>query len=181
MKTLLFTIVSAFIINTAYAQQNDLAYLNSNELETYKPSIIKKNVIKTNTNHYYKTIFNNNTSKHVANLEKEILNYKIKNEAIYNATEAASYQVKFKRKNARALVTYSNSGEILSSNEIYHNIKVPYEISVSIAKSFPGWALEKSTLKIAYDHTKTLKKVYMIVIRKDGLNKHIEFDNMTLN
>ncbi|MEC3907775.1 hypothetical protein VOI54_12150 [Tamlana sp. 2201CG12-4] len=178
MKNVILTLVSVFIINTIHAQHNDLAYLNTNTFKYYSsPTHLKKETKFSGA--YYKAVVNTNSSEIVSKLERQILEYNLKNKSIYDNSEAASYLVRFKSTNAKALVNYNNNGEILSSKEVYKNIKIPDQIRNSIAQSFPNWSTEKSVFKINYTNNKTLKKLYIIVIKKGQSTKTLKYNGIT--
>ncbi|WP_282124225.1 hypothetical protein [Algibacter mikhailovii] len=173
MKTSFFTLACVCLLNISNAQHNDLALLNENTLYHYKPSTLKKEASSMPSYHYFKTVYNTNTLAVVHKLEKEILSYNIKESRIYDNSEAASYQIKLKQQQAKALVTFNNQGTILSSKEVYQNVRVPYKLRLHIAKSYPNWALEKSTLKVSYNTISGLNKTYIITIERKAQKKKI--------
>ena len=116
-----------------------------------------------------------NQNLKMTKLEKEILSYNIKESRIYDNSEAASYQIKLKQQQAKALVTFNNKGAILSSKEVYQNVRVPYKLRLHIAKSYPNWAFEKSTLKVSYNSISGLNKTYIITIKRNAQKKKIRF------
>lgn len=180
MKNLFLTIVSVLIINTITAQQNDLAYLNPNEFEVYNNKTINSEKNAEPTGAYYKKVVRANSSDIVSKLEKQVLNYNLKNKTVYDNSEAASYRVTFKNKSGKALVDYNNDGIILFSKEVYHNIRIPYQIRVSIAQLFPNWAIKKNTYRVNYSRDEHTKKEYSIIIEKGQSSKQLRYDGVTL-
>ncbi|WP_303317941.1 hypothetical protein Q4Q34_18695 [Flavivirga abyssicola] len=174
MKHLFLTLVALFIYATSNAQQNDLAFLSKSDAET-------THKFKRKTAHYgnayFRTVAIYSTSKIVTDLQQEVLNFNLKNDAIFDKSERATYRIVFNKNQGKAVVTYNTDGTIIASKETYKNIKLPYELRVKISKIYPEWAFEKNIYTLNYLNNKDLKALYTIQIKKGNAKKRLKFND----
>lgn len=173
MKHVFLTLVALFIYVTSNAQQNDLAFLSKNDVET-SHSIKRKTAYHGNP--YFRTVAIYGTSKIVTDLQQEVLNFNLKKHTVFDKSEKATYQIVFNKNQGKAVVVYNTDGTIIASKETYKNIKLPYELRVKISKTYPEWAFEKNTYTLNYLNDKDLKALYTIQIKKGNTKKLLKFN-----
>ncbi|TGV01494.1 hypothetical protein [Flavivirga rizhaonensis] len=174
MKHVFLTLVVLFIYATSNAQQNDLAFLSKSDVETTHS--IKRRTAH-NGNPYFRTVAIYGTSKIVTDLQQEVLNFNLKNNAVFDKSEKATYRIVFNKNQGKAVVIYNTDGTIIASKETYKNIKLPYELPVKISKTYPEWAFEKNTYTLNYRNNKNLKALYTIQIKKGNAKKLLKFND----
>ncbi len=168
MKHLSLTLLAVIAFTTSNAQQNQLAFLKQDRI-MMTPKLDRE--VSRFTKTYFESVAANHNSKIVRELQLEISNFNLKTSNIYDATEKASYHIRFKKRHCKASVTFSGDGKILSSKETYKNIKVPYQLRAKILKAYPGWSFKKNSYTITYALREDMKEVYSIHISKGNLEK----------
>ena len=177
MRTLILSI-ACFTVTVLTAQQNDLAFLDSNTIGT--KSMAPRN---------YKTTFESPNSIYlnerssvqpsiiVKQWREKLANYDLKGNSIFDNSEKATYQVKFKNEQVHIIADYDNNGKILSTKETYKNIKIPLELRVKISKEHPECLFLKTSFHLNYSHKNGIdKQYYKVQIRKENKNTSLKFD-----
>ena len=179
MKTLLVSITSIFIILATNAQNSDIAFLNANEVhftfKNVKAKTAEANTKTINVDYLEKNRFKQ-SSLEVRNLQNEIATFNLKESSVYDDTEEATYQIVFNKQYSKAIVTYNNNGEILASEEIFKNIKIPLSLRVKISKENPGWSFKRNLLTIIYNNDARIKKAYRVTITDGKRDKSLKFE-----
>lgn len=176
MKNLVLTVVSVLALNTINAQQELIAsvdVLGQNIMSESNNRIHKISSVET---HYFNRVKPLNNSKIVRNLENEIANYDIKSNSIYDDSEKATYQVSFKRKSAKAYVTFNNDGEILNSKETYKNVNLPLILRIKILKEHPAYTVSSNKVSISYYKFLGASISYKVIISKGKDKKCLKVD-----
>jgi len=178
MRNLFLTTVCVIALNTINAQQNDLASLDSNmiELESIKKNDVKTSLERPNSN-YLKERITDQFSSIVMQWKYRIANYDLKSESIFDDSEKATYRIVFNNKQVNIIVTYSNSGEVLETKEMYRNIKIPYELGALLTKEYAGWSFAKNAYYVAYSKESGVdRQNYKVQIVNGNLKKTLNFD-----
>lgn len=126
MKTLFLILVFGY---TNINAQNYLAYLEKIEFENLNNI---KNRPKSSTKKHTKNTVEYMTSKTVRELQKDILDFNLKTETIYDETEKSTYQVVFKNGKSRATVLYNNDGVIFWNNKF---LSPPTEVHKTVDRN----------------------------------------------
>lgn len=96
--------------------------------------------------------------------------------AKFDSENLSNYQITISSKDQNMVAYYDEDGNLLSTVEYLKNIEPPVEITRSLASTYPGWKLSKTSFHMAkYQHGKT-KEQYNLVLTKDGKKKHIHTD-----
>ena len=169
MKTLLLTIASVIAINTLNAQQTNIAFLNSDEIDTHLLSEHK--YVRESNSGDSKTISGTLESNFVKEIESEAFLYNIKNNNVYDNSEEATYRVIFKRKHGEIIAIYNNSGDILSKKGVFKNIRLPIDLRIKVSKTYPGWSFKSNTYYTHYIRNQELQEAYKIKITKKNRSK----------
>ena len=104
MKTFVLSFVSVFAVYTINAQQHGLASLNAEELNPIIDNVNalnKRSSTKAKNADYLTIVSFEQPSREVNNLEREIANFNIKEHAIYDDSENATYQIVFNKKKGK--------------------------------------------------------------------------------
>lgn len=175
MKKLVLVIVSVFAVNTINAQNNEIASIDVvNEIVLAKNSQ-KSNMISHKKFSYLESIKDFDGALVVQNLEKSIASYNLKEDAIFDNSEKASYSVSFNQKNARAQVDYNNEGEIVKAKEKYNNVKLPYQLAAYVSKNHAGFYIKNTTIYKEFKKNSGAKTSYKIVISNGTKVKTLKF------
>lgn len=178
MKTLVLSFISVFAVYTITAQQYDLAFLNTDEVNTIienVSSLKKSGAVKAKNAEYLTKVSIEQSSKDVKMFERDIANFNLKEHAIFDDSEEATYQIVFNKKRANAVVTYRYTGEVLSTKETYKNIRLPLHLRIKITKEHPGWAFKSNVLTIIYRKGKPVLRTYRVVISDGKREKNLRF------
>lgn len=178
MKTSILLIAYIFTLNVLVAQQNDIAFLDSNFMESinnttnvYRSSLSIPNSI------YLKESTILQSSSIVKQWRDKLANYSLKETSVFNDSEKSTYQVVFKNKQVSIIANYDNNGKIISTNETYKNIKMPFELRNKISKSHPQYSFVKNAYHITYSDKKgTEKQYYQIQIGNGNEKKTLKYD-----
>ncbi len=161
MRTIILSIVCVFALNKLIAQQNDLALLVSNITETeslttnsYKAGLAKPNSI------YLKENATTQFSSIVKQWREKLANYILKDTSVFDDSEKATYCIVFKNKQVNIVADYDSNGNILSTNETYKNIKIPFELRMKISKTHPKYSFLKNSYHLTYSYRNGIEKQY---------------------
>ena len=180
MKNLPLTLFSLLFFNSIYAQKSDLVYLNSTINQQFLTNTktgfenVKNKHLNTG---YLKSIDNSNASLIVENYENYIATYDLINTDIYDDSEKAKYQVEFKGKNVLIHSVYNNLGEIISTNEKYINIRIPYELTKILMINFPHWTMKSNSYLVFYDKIKGCQKIYIVKMKRKNQIDILKFNS----
>lgn len=100
-------------------------------------------------------------------LEREVANYNILESDLYR-DQYATYEVSFHIPEGRIVAVYDGQGKLIKTIERFQNIKVPKEISKSVAKRFPGFIISKDTYKVSYHRNGGVSKQEYKLTLKNG-------------
>jgi hypothetical protein len=113
-------------------------------------------------------------SKRIEAFQNLTANYNIKTNPVYTSNKPATYTVVFKEDNNQIINLYNHNGEILSSEQSFSDIKLPYALSSTITKKHPGWSIHKVTCKIAYTKGQAADIVYKVTLKNNGQTKTLK-------
>lgn len=178
MRTLILLIVCAFIVNKLSAQQNDLAFLDSGIVESKSIQLYSyKTLIVSLNSDYLEKRIPKESSSIITEWKYRLANYDLKNSSIFDDSEKATYRIAYKNKQVDIIAIYNNKGKILSTNETYRNIKLPFELMVKISKRYPDYAFVKNTYQTTYNSkTGINKQLYQVLIGNGNQKKTLKFD-----
>ena len=113
-------------------------------------------------------------AEYIQDVHEKISNFNIKKLKEYKA-EAKPFEVKFKYDKGDMLVRYDLNGNILSTDEKYHNVKLPKPILRELLKDIEGWGLAKTKYVLKYTDGE-LEDYYVVQIQKNGQKKQLKVD-----
>ncbi|OEK08168.1 hypothetical protein A8C32_01520 [Flavivirga aquatica] len=69
------------------------------------------------------------------------------------------------------------NGDILSSKEVFKNIKLPVNLRIAISKKYPKWLFKSNTYSIKYTKNKAIKKHIKLKLQMETKIKLYAFEN----
>lgn len=178
MKTLILSIACVFTLNKLIAQQSSLAFLDSKIVESKKLQIndYEHRSLSLNSN-YLEKRKTKEPSNIVTNWKNRLVNFDLKNSSVFNHSEKSTYQIIFKNKQVYIIAVYNDDNEILSTNETYRNIKLPFEVMEKISKEYPNYSFGKNIYHIKYDYKTGIDEhFYRVQIVNGNHKKTIKLD-----
>lgn len=169
MKNLVVGLLILGLTSLAFSQ-NEIAQLDVNseiEFETSKRAPVNLSFINS-----FATI---DISKRILSFQKVAANYDIKANSLYTPSKPSTYTVNFKEANNKIVNLYNHNGEILSSNQSYSEIRLPYAISSKIALEHAGWLINDIKCVISYTKGKDVDIVYKVKIKNGNQSKTLKF------
>lgn len=168
MKTLVLGLLFLGLANLTFAQ-NEIAYVENSEIE-FEAS---------KTGHINSSFINSfaftDISQRILSLQKVSADYDIKADPVYTPNQPTTYTVVFKEANNKIENFISHSGEILSSNQTFREIRLPHVISSKIVKEYPGWSVYGVACNISYTKGEAVNIVYKVKLRNGSHNKTLNF------
>lgn len=116
------------------------------------------------------------TPAKVLQLRQLAANYNIKNLPEYNEIEPATYLVNFNVENNQLVITYNQYGDIVSSYELYKNVKLPIELTQDVSKKYPGWSISQTKLEYEYSGKNNIESTYIIKVIHNNKKKIIKYN-----
>ncbi len=170
MKTTLFGLVFLGLTHLISAQNELAMETSTHKIKTYKSSKVEIH------NAQYLKADRQTTASFAANmktLQQLAANYNIKKDPVYSKNKSVTYTVHFQSKANTITAIYDYKGLILRSEEHYTDVRIPYQLSVKLAKDYPGWAFYKSTCQLNYDQSEGTARRYTVQLKKDDLIKTV--------
>lgn len=171
MKTFVIGLIAIGLTNLINAQ-NDLASVSNSDDLIYSTKI-SSNTSKDFNMEYLSETNQEGVSIIIQKLQKVVANYNIKTSEVYQPELTTTYTVNFSEDENTVVAVYNKDGEVISSNEHYQNIRLPYKISLEIAKKYPGWAFNNVQCEIVYAINNSVETKYKINLKKNRKSKNI--------
>ncbi|MGB3607044.1 MAG: hypothetical protein WA775_09725 [Psychroserpens sp.] len=175
MKNYLFGLCILGLTNLAFCQ-NDIAMSYPSVGNTYdmyfNDSAISKSAIKNYV--YLNETSSVNLASRIEQFHKIVANYDVKTESCYVANKKAKYKVDFKETFNKITATFDENGTILSTKEVYTNVRLPIALSQSISKSYPNWTIDHVECHILYDGDNS-SPTYKVRLKNGSQHKNIAF------
>ena len=158
-----------FLGFTTLAQsQNDLAIvtpsLNSSAVNS-KAKTLNSNYLKSSAKIY--------SAKRAKKLQKIAASYDIKKQDVYSPNRVGTYTVNFDETSNHIKAIYNNEGTLISAEETYNNIRLPYQISRRLTKDNPGWSFSKVQCKMNYTKGSDNTVIYHITMNNGNRSKTV--------
>jgi hypothetical protein len=80
------------------------------------------------------------------------------------------YDVEFRTRKGKLLASFSNKGELLSTNQNFKNVALPRDIAKGLVREHHGWIMTKNNYIAVGDGNGIFKEKYIVRLKKD--NKH---------
>ena len=109
----------------------------------------------------------------IKTLQKVAADFDIKQASFYSENKGITYTVNFQSNVNYITAIYDTQGIIISSEEHYENVRIPYHLSVELAKDYPGWSFQAIACSLSYDQKSGTVITYAIDLRKENKSKSI--------
>lgn len=109
----------------------------------------------------------------IKKLQKIAADYDVTKDAIYSKNKTITYDVVFEVNDNYIKAVYDHNGTILSSNEYYEDVRLPYVLILQLAKEYPGWSFDKSNCTILYSEKAEAKFSYRLKLKNGNKSKFI--------
>lgn len=162
MKTLVLGFFFLGFTNLMIAQNDLVAVTDSNQSLYSNSTKSMKNI------EYVNTVKQADISKKIVKLQKMIANYNIQTDKVYRSKRNTTYTVNFSEGDNKLQVIYDRHGKLLSSQENYQAIKLPYALSSELIKANPGWTLNQVHCSIQYNIDSEAKIEYKVVLKNEN-------------
>src|SRR5690606_35719954 len=173
MKSTFFGLLVLGITNLTIAQ-NEVAAVHFTTT-SYAPTFVTSN---SSLNDAYLINENlNDSAERIKLLRQKIANYNIKASGVYSPNHTSTYDVVLKEGANQIKVVYNNQGEIISGEETFENIRLPYAISNKVAKDNPGWEFYSTWCYITYSKDENMKVEYKIKLKKGNKKRTVKISN----
>lgn len=169
MKTYLLGLLCLGLTNLMISQ-NDLALVSvSDQMSTTNNRTVLNEGYLNNMSDF-------NGSTIVTKLQSLVANYNIKTANVYNSNRSTTYTVNFEEGNNKLVAVYDKDGQLLSCQENYQEIILPYELSSKLIKDNPGWALNEVYCNIQYNAQTETTVLYKVVLKKGKKTKTVKIN-----
>lgn len=166
MKPIVLPLLLFCFFSTCYTQ-NDIVYTSSKTaILNNSPSKSKKH-----NSEYLKASSLRQLSSRITNLQQMIAEYPVQQHEVFNSEDPSTYRLKFEQDQHKLVVHYNQKGEIISSKELYKNIRLPYDICTEITQAYPGWGIIDNSLKIKYNKGNLKSYEYKVLITNNTERK----------
>ncbi len=166
MKTFIITLLLVSFTNATYSQNKTLTDFENENLGTEELSGM---VIKTNGKVSYVYITDKHPDATVRELQKKFVEYSIQK----NNGENPIYRLSLKIERGLIVAYYNDDQKLISVDEKYKNVKLPYIVMRSILKEHPGWIVKDDTYFYSQKNGTVTKKEYKIKIEKEDKMRNI--------
>ncbi|OUR91905.1 hypothetical protein A9Q87_08880 [Flavobacteriales bacterium 34_180_T64] len=162
MKTSILGLLFLGLTSLTFSQ-NEMAFND-------KSTNIHEETLKTGSS----TIELNQISKRITAFQNVVSKYDITSKPIYRSNKSATYTVVFKEAKNKITNVYNHDGEVISGEQKFEDIKLPYIISVAILKEYPGWSINAVHCSISYEKDRGTLVSYKIKIKNGTKSKTIK-------
>jgi len=175
MKTILLSTLIIGLAQLTYSQ-TQIAYTESTNIaENHKKEV------KVSDFDLWEDLEETFMAEKTKKLLLEVLNYDIKSSSVYSPRSKTTYTVNFTEGNHHIEAIYDNNGNLLQSDGVFENVRIPYIIGSRLAKEYPGWEFHKSWCYSLYEFNRDTAVMYRIQLKKLNKTKMINVDPLDYN
>ncbi len=109
-------------------------------------------------------------------LQRKVATYDLKNQDFYD-DDFEFYTVSFFIPEGKIVAAYDSNGKILRTIERYKDIALPMDVSMAVAKRFPGWSITKDVYLINYHEAKGVNKKYKLTLENGDKRLKVKVDS----
>ena len=132
-------------------------------------------VFKTNINYsYLEKVQDISTSEQVKELESVASRFNVMELPQFDGHDE-SFKIIFRAAKGYIIASYDKNGKILTTNEHYKDIKLPKNMSKSIATQYPQSGVLKVVHTVSYTDQKDVTKNYRVQIMNNNSKKNLKF------
>jgi hypothetical protein len=109
-------------------------------------------------------------------LQRKVATYDLKSQDFYD-DDFEFYTVSFFIPEGKIVAAYDSNGKILRTIERYKDIALPMDVSMAVAKRFPGWSITKDVYLINYHEAKGVNKKYKLTLENGEKRLKVKVDS----
>jgi hypothetical protein len=109
-------------------------------------------------------------------LQRKVATYDLKSQDFYD-DDFEFYTVSFFIPEGKIVAAYDSNGKILRTIERYKDIALPMDITMAVAKRFPGWSITKDVYLINYHESKGVTKKYKLTLENGDKRLKVKVDS----
>ena len=109
-------------------------------------------------------------------LQRKVATYDLKSQEFYD-DDFEFYTVSFFIPEGKIVAAYDSNGKILRTIERYKDIALPMDVTMAVAKRFPGWSITKDVYLINYHESKGVTKKYKITLENGEKRLKVKVDS----
>lgn len=109
-------------------------------------------------------------------LQRKVATYDLKSQDFYD-DDFEFYTVSFFIPEGKIVAAYDSNGKILRTIERYKDIALPMDVSMAVAKRFPGWSITKDVYLINYHELKGVNKKYKLTLENGDKRLKVKVDS----
>ncbi len=109
-------------------------------------------------------------------LQRKVATYDLKSQDFYD-DDFEFYTVSFFIPEGKIVAAYDSNGKILRTIERYKDIALPMDITMAVAKRFPGWSITKDVYLINYHEAKGVTKKYKLTLENGDKRLKVKVDS----
>ncbi|WP_418264390.1 hypothetical protein [Flavobacterium faecale] len=158
MKSLIVILMAFGFAITSFSQEKPLEEEGNMEI-TKLPEIVINKAEKD----FSIYIHEHNADKNVRAIQEKFIAYDIGKD--YEGFD--EYLVIMKLKRGSLTAVYNENGKLIRVVENYKNVRLPFNVVISVFKAFPQWTIQNDKLYYEQAEGDMLKNEYKIKIKKD--------------
>ncbi|MDH5415043.1 MAG: nicotinate-nucleotide adenylyltransferase [Flavobacteriaceae bacterium] len=109
-------------------------------------------------------------------LQRKVATYDLKSQDFYD-DDFEFYTVSFFIPEGKIVAAYDSNGKILRTIERYKDIALPMDVTMAVAKRFPGWSITKDVYLINYHESKGVNKKYKLTLENGDKRLKVKVDS----
>lgn len=177
MKTCILGLVFFGLANLIQSQ-NDLAAVSVDLLHYDRPASVAK--IAKNVA-YVNSVNMMVDSKRVKKFQTLVANYDVLTSDVYTDNDPSTYTVIFKEGTNTIKALYDQNSTIISCEESFENIRLPYAIGAKLSKKHPGWEFNEVSCTVNYTQNTLTDIVYKVALKKGNKKKTVTINTQTVS
>ncbi|RIA09696.1 hypothetical protein OE09_1542 [Flavobacteriaceae bacterium MAR_2010_72] len=167
MKIFVLSLIFSGLTTLMFAQNNIAVLTPTNK------SLSKKTKSINNVDYLNAVSADNVHALKVQKLQKVVANYDVKIDKVYNPKINTTYTVEFKEGKNHITAIYNQEGYLISCQENYNAVRLPTDISIKLAKDYPGWEFYNVKCNINYQQNEASKIAYQVVLKNGNKLKTV--------
>ncbi|NIK92120.1 hypothetical protein GZ212_08140 [Mangrovimonas sp. CR14] len=154
--------------------QRLIAEVNTDKLEL--PKFKRSSTLKMYHKEYFHKMKTSRIAQHILMMRKHVAMYNCKNSKQFTGQQTC-FEVKFKSDYGYIFAHFNSGGEIIKTEEVFSDIRIPNQVIRSIFYIYPEWTLEKTKFYAMYELNQPIDTYYEVEIKKGYQRKTLKVNN----
>lgn len=153
--------------------QNEIVALDSSAPKSSQSLSVSTKTSSINSK-YSSTFSDNNFSTRIKQFQNAVANYDVRLSSVYYPNSDGDYVINFKDSKNVVIATYDKNGQLISCQEHYKAVILPYAVSSKIVKEYPNWGVKTVDCDIVYSDKNQKSTIeYKVTINNENKTKLI--------